>query len=393
MNSFFGLNQMMLHRFWRLWAFLGLLCWSSVGFSWADVSLPDPVRFGIAVEQGDVRSVQAWLDAGLSPDFMADRVGSGLMIAAWEGNLPMLELFVARGAQVNLVNRYDEQALQLAVWRGHTAAVRWLLEHGADLNRQGRWSALHYAVFANHGELAQLLLERGAEINARAPNGSTVLMMAAREGHEKLARQLLDAGADSKLRNERGESALTWAMRQGNYRIAQMVSSMTEFSQAALADPTSFGSATRSQAAPLEIEEILRQIRLAQAAGKPIDRLRKKLYETTARFKQGSRKEVLGKSAVKTPQKPGALMITARRGAAQSDGLEREERAELVYSQNMSTKPASASVGDIGAILQRIQQAQAAGQSVVALRKQLFTAVAKFKQNPGAVEPEVAHGR
>jgi len=38
---------------------------SSRGAARAD--LPDPVRFGIAVESGDVRAVQAWLDEGLPP--------------------------------------------------------------------------------------------------------------------------------------------------------------------------------------------------------------------------------------------------------------------------------------------------------------------------------------
>ena len=38
----------------------------------------------------------------------------------------MMELFVGHGAKIDLTNRYDEQALQLAAWRDTSRLVRWL---------------------------------------------------------------------------------------------------------------------------------------------------------------------------------------------------------------------------------------------------------------------------
>ena len=293
---------------------------------------PDPVRFGVAVEQGDLLTVGKWLEEGLDPDYPADRIGSGLMIAAWEGNLAMLELFQKHGARIDLSNRYDEQALQLAAWKGHLEAVKWLLVHGASVNRRGsRWSALHYAAFADREDVLRLLIERGGDLNARSPNGSTPLMMTARQGHEPIAKLLLEAGADPALTNDSGESALVWAMRHGHFRIAQRVSTPSEFSAAAKAAPETFGEPVRAQAAPPEIEEILRQLRLAEAAGRPLDDLRKKLFDAIARFKQDSQvvtldKKPAGKKSIQ-PGKPKALVITARRARGQG-----RERAELVYA-------------------------------------------------------------
>lgn len=359
----------------------------------APVPMPDAARFALVVEQGDLDGVAAWLADGLNPDFVADRIGSGLMIAAWEGNIAMMELFVGHGAKIDLTNRYDEQALQLAAWRGHVEAVRWLLDHGASPNRPGaRWSALHYATFANRQDVARLLIERGAEVNARAPNGSTVLMMAAREGHDELARQILDAGADPRAVNERGESALTWAMRHEHFTLARLVSDQAEFAQAAKADPASFGAPVRSVAAPPEIEEILRRIRLAEAAGQPTDALRKTLLAMVEHFKQESKRIVIDAPAGRkaAPRgKPGALMITARRAPAAGGG----QRAELVYPAGAAqTPPASASVepsapaaapaDEISAILAQMQRAQAAGQPVDRLRQALYDAVARRKGQP-----------
>lgn len=346
----------------------------------ARAELPDPVRFGVVVEQGDLETVKEWLKQGLPADFIADRVGSGLMIAAWEGNVAMMELFLQQGAQVNLSNRYDEQALQLAAWRGHADAVKWLLAHGAAVTRNGQWSALHYAAFADRQEIVRMLLEHGAQINGRAPNGSTALMMAAREGREELARQLMSAGADPRLTNDSGESALVWAMRHEHYKLAQLVSSTAEFAKAAQAPPENFGPRTRSTPAPSEIDEILRQIRLAEAAGQPVAALKKTLFEAVARFKKDSRKLVIDKAHTGKPirhGKPQALRITAKRKAGTTAA---SERAELVYPRTNDETPSRP--GDVSDILEQIAHARAAGRPLGDLRKALLEAVERFKKEP-----------
>lgn len=82
------------------------------------------------------------------------------MIAAWNGNIEIMNLFLERGANPRRANRNGEQALQLAAWNGHTEAVKWLLDHGATINREGNnWGALHYAVFNGHTELARFLID------------------------------------------------------------------------------------------------------------------------------------------------------------------------------------------------------------------------------------------
>jgi len=381
----------------------------------AAAARPDPVSFGVAVEQGDLLKVGKWLEDGLDPNFIADRIGSGMMIAAWEGNVAMLELFHKHGAGIDLSNRYDEQAIHMAAWKGHLEAVKWLLGHGASVDRQGpHWGALHYAAFADRHEVVRLLIENGSDINARTPNGSTALMMTAREGRELVAGLLLEAGADPALTNESGDSALTWAMRHEHFRIARSVATVAEFANAVRAAPETFGTPVRSPPAPPEIEEILRQLRLAEAAGRPVDELRKKLFDAVARFKQDSQRMVIDRRpAGKTLKtgKPKALMITAQRGRKKG-----RERAELVYAPKQvplvhaaplkapaqtplraaeaakapgdaQVSGAEAKQGAVSAqpepgvpeILDRISRARSAGKPVDDLRKALFEAIARFK--------------
>jgi hypothetical protein len=291
----------------------------------AGAVLPDAARFGVVVESGDLRTVRTWLDEGLDPEFVADRVGTGLMIAAWEGNIPMMELFVSRGADVNRANRVGEQALMHAAWKGQIEAVRWLLERGARINQTGQgWSALHYAAFAGHDGVVRLLLERGADINARAPNGASPLMMAAREGREGIARLLIERGADTAIRSDWGDDAVALAMRYDHLRIAFMVATPARFAEAAKRPPAARGEPSRSVPMPEKVEALLREMRFLETMG-----------HLTPEMKAGYlggiealRREAEAPPAAAEAAPPKALEITAKRGAPG------EEKAELLYEDS-----------------------------------------------------------
>jgi hypothetical protein len=219
-------------------------------FAGAPRAAPDPATFGNRLESGDIAQLRAWLDEGLDPDFLADRIGTGLMIAAWRGDIPMMDLLLARGADVNKANALGERALMHAAWRGHADAVKWLVARGARINSDPmRWSALHYAAFAGHGKVAILLLDLGADIDARSTNGSSALMMAVYEGHEQLVRQLLARGADRSLKNDRDEGAADWAFKYQRLAIARLVEAPEEFVARANLPKSHWGDPVRSQPA------------------------------------------------------------------------------------------------------------------------------------------------
>lgn len=271
-------------------------------------ALPDAARYGAILELGDLRQVRQWLDEGLDPNFVADRIGTGLMVAAWTGNIPLLELLVARGADIQRGNSFGETALMHAAWKGNPDAVKWLLARGAKLNREGNaWSALHYAVFAGHEDMAQLLLARGADINARSPNGSSVLMMAVYEGRDDIARLLLKNGANRAVRNERGDSALDWAVKYKRSDIAQLVAASPQEIAAAASQPKN-AVAQRSQQEPDSVEELLRIRRVLQARGLSLELVDQRTAVMRARVARATRIKQLQE------QMP-VLEISARRYA------------------------------------------------------------------------------
>lgn len=227
---------------------------------WGSVSskLPDPVGFTNQMELGNIEQAAAWLDAGLPVDFLGSRIGSGLMIGAWEGKLDLMRFFLSRGANINQLNANGESAIALAAWRGQLAAVKWLLENGASINApQRQWSALHYAVFAGHQEVANFLLANGADINAQSTNGSSVLMMAIYEGREEMAKQLIAQGAATNVKNDWDDGALEWAMRHNHLEIARLVSSAADFNTAVSQPKEKWGEPKRSLRSSKELDSLL----------------------------------------------------------------------------------------------------------------------------------------
>ncbi|MDP1525061.1 MAG: ankyrin repeat domain-containing protein [Rhodocyclaceae bacterium] len=285
----------------------------------AHAELPDPTKFSVTLELGDVKQAQRWLDEGLDPNFEGHLIGTGLMIGAWEGNIPLMALFLARGADIHRTNRFGETALMLAAWKNRAEAMQWLLERGAQPNRAEReWTALHYATFAGNATLVENLLAAGANPNARSTNGSTVIMMAAREGHAALAKRLLEVGANPAIQNDYNDDAVAWAMRQQNFDIAKSFTSAENFAalsrQAALEEKER-KTVVRSIPAPDRVDELLRMARLAESRGRRKDAAA--IYQRAIAALKAEQAPKKGAA----PNEVKGLVIRARRDQPEQQGL------------------------------------------------------------------------
>ena len=290
---------------------------------------PSPVTYGLTLELGDLGQVRKWLDQGLPPDYEADQVGTGLMVGAREGNIALMELMLARGANIEAVNNRGEQALLLAAWKGQLAAVKWLVEHGARVNREPlQWTALHYAVFAGHKEVADYLMDQGAEVNARSPNGSSVLMMAAYEGKDQLAVRLMERGADPKIQNENGHTALDWAMKYDHTKVARVITNPEEFIDAANRPRDDWGVARKSEKVPAEIQKLLEVRRAMEAKGYDLSRVDQRIANARAKYARGAL----------SPQEQTPAMGLEISASRASPG---QQQAKLVTMPQPTAKPAT----------------------------------------------------
>ena len=155
-----------------------------------------------------------------------------------------------------------EAALADAARRADWAAVRTLLEEGADVDaREGDDStALHWASYHDNREIAELLigaggrgrrgerprgdaalgrvrerqpamagalLAAGADPNRALPFGETPLMTASRAGNVDVVGRLLAAGAEVDAATAEGaygeQTALMWAVAQGHAAVVEVL--------------------------------------------------------------------------------------------------------------------------------------------------------------------------
>jgi ankyrin repeat protein len=174
-----------------------------------------------AIEVDNEGALRELLARGIDPNTLDPKGQTGLFLALRGGSPKAFAVLLQHpGSQVDQANAAGETPLMMAALRGHVQAMQGLIARGAQVNRPN-WSPLHYAASGPSVAAVRLLLELGAVVDARAPNGNTPLMQAARYGSEDAVITLLKKGADRHLRNQRGQDAAAYARLDGRDSLAQ----------------------------------------------------------------------------------------------------------------------------------------------------------------------------
>ena len=110
-----------------------------------------------------------------------------ILAAGATSNLEMIDLLIARGADLHLT-RQEWSAVTQASHSGHLAAIQRLVDLGASVNalKPETYSPLHAAAYSNRHLVFDWLLAHGADLEARDHQGRTAFDIAKE-------RELLDA--------------------------------------------------------------------------------------------------------------------------------------------------------------------------------------------------------
>ncbi|MBI5649715.1 MAG: ankyrin repeat domain-containing protein [Chloroflexi bacterium] len=110
-----------------------------------------------------------------------------LGLAAFFGHTHVAEFLLANGADPNLAAQNSQRvaALHAATASRHLAIVQMLIARGAEVNARqaGGFVPLHAAAQNGQIEMIELLIANGADANARADDGKTPLAFALEEDH------------------------------------------------------------------------------------------------------------------------------------------------------------------------------------------------------------------
>ncbi|MBA3771283.1 MAG: ankyrin repeat domain-containing protein [Ramlibacter sp.] len=187
--------------------------------------------FFIAIKQDSPGAITTLLKRGFDPNTPDPAGLPGLYVALRDSSLKAAEALIAwPKSNVEVRTAQDESPLMMAALKGHLELVRKLIDRGADVNKTG-WTPLHYAATNGHMPVIDLLLENHAYIDAESPNGTTPLMMAAHYGTPAAVKLLLDAGADPKLKNQLGLTAIDFANRANRKEAADLIAAAVRSAQ------------------------------------------------------------------------------------------------------------------------------------------------------------------
>jgi len=130
-------------------------------------------------------------------------------------DLGTLKKFVARGCDIDAVDREGSTLLQSSVRHDDWKAALWLVQHGADFKRlTEKGEGILELIIIEGGDSAdrpkvfEALLKRGADVNLPARYAETILQLADFANQPELLRTLLAHGANPNVANEFGTTPL-----------------------------------------------------------------------------------------------------------------------------------------------------------------------------------------
>jgi ankyrin repeat protein len=200
-------------------------------------------------ENGDLKAVELFFDAGIEGNAQSSAGLTALMAASKSGRIEVVKKLLEQKVKVDSQGKGGVTALMLAADGNQLEVLKLLLKRNADPNLEDErgWTALTHAVvqgnascvealaarsreevnrgllvaaLMGHKDAAKVLLDHGAEVDTRAEDGRTPLMLAALKGDNELVSLLLQAGADSSLTDKSGATAGSLAKANGFKELA-----------------------------------------------------------------------------------------------------------------------------------------------------------------------------
>lgn len=157
----------------------------TVSFGRRNVTEEDVQNAQSEIVEGNLDFVRDFIDSNKLNLAKPDSVTAGLLTtaSAW-GKLPILEMLVAKGADVNYTDEYNHPPLYAAAESagvvGNAESVQFLLDHGADVNIRTKRrmfegeTPLHAAAKWNdpeHIKAMKILIRNGADHRIPTPEG------------------------------------------------------------------------------------------------------------------------------------------------------------------------------------------------------------------------------
>lgn len=183
-----------------------------------------------AIDAQDFEKAKALLDLGADPNDKGignNKDKTALHMAMYKSSVEMVELLIARGADVNKCNFQGYTTLGIATSAGKNEEVRLkmidlLLDNGARIDQKNHigFTALMYAVGYESIATIAKLIARGADLDITNDTGRTAEAIAEFNKTPEIAKMLRDAPAERLRIIRERKSAEAAALKRSHDRAA-----------------------------------------------------------------------------------------------------------------------------------------------------------------------------
>jgi uncharacterized protein len=189
----------------RQYAVVKLVCELGADVDHTSVNGETPLTVAVANEHHDTSILQLLLQQdGIEVDYRSSGGDTALATAAFAGNLAAVKLLLQHGADACSINNGGMSPASFAAAQGHLHVLQLLMQHGVDVRATaaGGSTLLVQAALADQPRIAEFLIEEGLSVHEVDVNGGTALYYAAAttsSGTETM-RVLLAQGAGCDVR-------------------------------------------------------------------------------------------------------------------------------------------------------------------------------------------------
>ena len=190
-------------------------------------------KLWLAIKNSDLQKSQELLQQGANLHLLTGVIlrrydleeNTPLHIAAKEGSLSLIKLFIEHNTPVDVRNRLKQTPLQWASYYGHLKIVEYLIAHNADIDAIDIDGDPSLTWAASKGEIkvVNYLITQGADPAKVSPLGNTALHWVAIAGETKMAEYLISLGCDPTLKNAQGYTALDLAIENARADTAKLL--------------------------------------------------------------------------------------------------------------------------------------------------------------------------
>ncbi len=202
----------------------------------------EPLLIALAARGGSGEDLELLVAAGADVAVVDDYEWSAMHWAGEQGHAEVIKTLVRAGANCNQTDCDSRTPLWVSCCIGQLGCVTTLLDAKADVNQATTdtgATALFISCDKGHGSIVEALLDRGADVNqAKTDTGATALYIACDRGHGSIVEALLGRGADvNQATTDDGATPLFVACQEGHGSIVEaLVGRRADVNQARTGD-------------------------------------------------------------------------------------------------------------------------------------------------------------